>query len=176
MSTEGPDTVKGDARCDEVVAAGVLQGMDLIEPALTHTRPVSPRSAREISLYATWARRCGSWLVDLTVLAATIVALSLVWTPAGALAFLFLPVAYATVCHGGRRGQTVGKRLLKISVRDDASLGRLGYWRALGRWIVTAVFWSLLLLPGVVDVLAPLWGRKRQAWHDKAVGSAVIRL
>jgi uncharacterized RDD family membrane protein YckC len=40
---------------------------------------------------------------------------------------------YVIVCHGGARGQTLGKQMMGIAVRDTAGLGRLGYKRAVGR-------------------------------------------
>jgi PASTA domain/RDD family len=54
-------------------------------------------------------------------------------------------------------------------VRDRTSLGRIGYPRAFARWFVIALFWLVLLLPGLLDGLSPLWDAKRQAWHDKVV-------
>jgi uncharacterized RDD family membrane protein YckC len=31
-------------------------------------------------------------------------------------------------------------------------------------------------LPGLIDVLFPLWDPKRQTLHDKAVGSVVVKV
>ena len=36
------------------------------------------------------------------------------------------------------------------------------------------VLWWLLLIPGLLDVLSPLWDGRRQTWHDKAVNSVVV--
>lgn len=81
--------------------------------------------------------------------------------------------AYYVLLEGGRSGATVGKMTLGIQVRD-AGGGALGYGRALGRRLVAGVLWWLLILPGLVDVLSPLWDRRRQTWHDKAVNAVVV--
>jgi uncharacterized RDD family membrane protein YckC len=59
-------------------------------------------------------------------------------------------------------------------VRDDTH-GVLGYGLALGRAVVEQVF----RYTGVVwllDMLFPLWDKKRQTLHDKIVKSVVIRV
>jgi uncharacterized RDD family membrane protein YckC len=150
--------------------------------------PAFTADAIAVELYATWARRLGAWLIDGLMLLGADTALTLAVTHGGSRdaplgwslfysAVLFLgPLAYCTLCHGSRAGQTLGKRAVAIAVRDRASLGRVSYARAFVRWLVTALFWMLLLLPGLLDGLWPLWDGKRQAWHDKIVGSVVIRL
>ena len=130
----------------------------------------------ELSLYASWSRRAGAWLVDATLLGLVTIAAARVSEAAAVLAILVLPAAYATFCNGGRNGQTVGKWVLNVSVRNAASLGRLGYGAAFVRWTATVVLRVLLFLPGVLDALSPLWDRRRQAWHDKAAGSVVVLL
>lgn len=87
---------------------------------------------------------------------------------------IIVSYAYYVILEGGAGGATVGKMALGIQVRDASALGPLGYGRALGRRLVASVLWWLLILPGLLDVLAPLWDRRRQTWHDKAVGSVVI--
>jgi len=73
------------------------------------------------------------------------------------------------------RSQTVGKRAVGIAVRDRASGQPIGFGRALGRWLIFAVLWYLLLIPGLLNALSPVWDREHQAWHDHAVGSVVVR-
>ena len=85
-----------------------------------------------------------------------------------------LSMAYYVILEGGRGGATVGKMALGIQVRDGSSFGPIGYGRALGRRLVAIVLWWLFILPGLLDVLSPLWDRRRQTWHDKAVRSVVV--
>ena len=53
-------------------------------------------------------------------------------------------------------------------------MGPIGYGKALGRRLLASLFWWLLLIPGLLDVLWPLWDGRRQTWHDKVVGSVVV--
>src|SRR5262245_53737334 len=133
-------------------------------------------TAAEVSLYATWSRRAAAWLVDAALVGVAIVAAALASDVAETIAILVVPAAYATLCNGGRSGQTAGKRLLGLSVRHEASLGRLGYPAAFVRWLVALILWSLMLLPGVLHAFWPLWDEKRRALHDRAAGSVVVRL
>jgi uncharacterized RDD family membrane protein YckC len=83
---------------------------------------------------------------------------------------------YYAAMNGSRRGQTVGKMALGIAVRDARTGAPIGFWRALGRYLVTIVFHWLLYIPYVLDSLAPLWDARRQAWHDKVAHSVVVDL
>jgi uncharacterized RDD family membrane protein YckC len=83
---------------------------------------------------------------------------------------------YYAIMNGRWRGQTVGKLALSIAVRDARTGTLIGFWRAFGRYLITIVFMLLLYLPYLIDSLAPLWDRRRQAWHDKVVHSVVVDL
>ena len=83
---------------------------------------------------------------------------------------------YYSIMNGSRRGQTVGKMALGIAVRDARTGGPIGFWRALGRNLITVVFRILVFIPYILDSLAPLWDARRQAWHDKVVHSVVVDL
>jgi uncharacterized RDD family membrane protein YckC len=83
---------------------------------------------------------------------------------------------YFTLCVG-RSGQTVGKRAVRIAIRDAEDVAQpIGYGRALARWFVTAILWFLYSVPAVVDHLWPLWDKRNQSLHDKAARSVVIRV
>lgn len=86
-----------------------------------------------------------------------------------------LIAAYFTVCHGGRRGRTVGKAILGISVRDALTCGPIGHLTAFVRWLVGLLFW-VFVIPEILDGFSPLWNDRRQAWHDRAVGTVVVRV
>jgi uncharacterized RDD family membrane protein YckC len=85
-------------------------------------------------------------------------------------------VLYAGIMNGSRRGQTVGKMALSIAVRDARTGGPIGVWRGLARYAITVVFELFLIIPCLIDNLAPLWDGRRQAWHDKVVHSVVVDL
>ena len=74
------------------------------------------------------------------------------------------------------RGQTVGKLALGIAVRSDQTGYPIGTGRGMARRALYILLWAALFIPGLLNVLSPLWDRKRQAWHDHAVGSVVIKV
>lgn len=94
----------------------------------------------------------------------------------GNLILLLVGVAYYVFFNGGEKGQTPGKMVMKIQVRDEATGGPAGYGKAALRYIVGAVLFLLCFIPGVVDMLFPLWDPKRQTLHDKAANTLVIDL
>ena len=87
---------------------------------------------------------------------------------------LIVTLAYHVILEGGPRGATVGKMALNLTVRDESTLEPIGYGRALGRRLMAHLLWVLLIIPGILDLLAPLWNRQRQTWHDSIVGSVVV--
>jgi uncharacterized RDD family membrane protein YckC len=88
-----------------------------------------------------------------------------------------LPLAlYYGIMNGSRRGQTVGKMALGIAVRDARTGQRIGFWRGVGRYSITVVFALVLLVPYLLDNLAPLWNGRNQAWHDRVAHSVVVDL
>lgn len=87
--------------------------------------------------------------------------------------FVFIP-AYFALSHGGESGATLGKRLLNIRVADLQDGSRVGVGRAFLRWIVAGLFWTFLYVPGILNLLWPLWDPQRQSWHDKIANSVVV--
>jgi uncharacterized RDD family membrane protein YckC len=86
----------------------------------------------------------------------------------------FIPqIIYFAILDG--QSQTLGKKVLRIAVRDQSSDQPIGFGRALGRWIIYLILWNVLFVPGLLNSLSPLWDSRRQAWHDHAVGSVVIK-
>jgi uncharacterized RDD family membrane protein YckC len=155
--------------------------------------------------YATWAIRLGGWLIDLVVFLVPLILFFVLFRHTNtlevhlmarrgthvrrhisALPFLLtgvLYVIYGTVLCGSSRGQTVGMMAVGVrAVRDDPSLGQLGYGRAFARALFEQVLrlidlvFFLLGLVWLLDMLFPLWDRKRQTLHDKVAGSVVLRL
>ena len=91
------------------------------------------------------------------------------------LIYLVLYGAYFVYFHGNERGQTPGKMIMKIQVRDEATGGALGYGKAALRMVVGwALSWFTCGIGGLLDGLWPLWDPKRQALHDKAANTLVI--
>jgi uncharacterized RDD family membrane protein YckC len=140
--------------------------------------------------YASWGRRLGAYLLDVLVIAVPLIAIIGVALAAGspedendsswtavAIAYLLtivVPFVYFTLMHGRESGQTLGKKWLGIRVVDGSSGNSIGYGRAFGRYAISFVF-GLFVIPSILDYLWPLWDQKKQALHDKVVGSIVVR-
>jgi uncharacterized RDD family membrane protein YckC len=86
---------------------------------------------------------------------------------------LLISAVYFAFFHG-RTGQTPGDAVLGIKVVDyrDGTGGPIGYGRAALRWLVSLVSAVVFLL----GYLWMLWDAEKQTWHDKAVGSVVVKL
>lgn len=130
-----------------------------------------------------WWSRVGAHLVDQLALLALAVVAGLVVTGAsgggdagwavGLIVYLIGSPVYYTVGHGSRSGQTWGKRMCGIAVRDAADSGRVGYGQAFWRWLSMLIL-GLIPLAGILNYLAPLWTRDNQAWHDKMARTIVV--
>ena len=95
----------------------------------------------------------------------------------GNLVIFALGIAYYVFFHGSEKGQTPGKMVMKIQVRDEATGGRVSYGKAALRYIVQLLLAVLTCgIGGLIDGLFPLWDPKRQAIHDKAANTLVIDL
>jgi len=83
----------------------------------------------------------------------------------------------------GSRGQTLGKRMMRIKVVAVEHTEPIGFGRAFRRWLRLGMwtpFWGCAgfgLLMQLVDSLSPLFDpRLRQALHDKTARTVVIAL
>ena len=155
--------------------------------------------------YATWGTRLGGYLIDLFIFIPVLIILAVLFRHThvatvhfsmqtngvqhqrslSLLSFIVTGVAsliYGTVLVGGKRGQTVGMMAVGIRAVRDGTHDMVGYGRALGRALVEEVFrllGSATIILGVVwllDMLFPLWDRKRQTLHDKIAKTVVLRV
>ncbi len=84
-----------------------------------------------------------------------------------------LGLVYFVLLEGREKGQTIGKRVLGIQLRNATDGGRVGYGKALGRRLISSVYaYSIVGL--VPDLLWPLWDDRKQTLHDKVVHSVVV--
>jgi uncharacterized RDD family membrane protein YckC len=155
--------------------------------------------------YATWGTRLGGYLIDLLIFLPVLIVLYFVFKNMhvlqvhlmmrangthhrdhfSLLSFILtsvLFIVYSTLLCGGPRGQTVGMRVVGARVVRESTSDVLGYGMALGRAVVEQVFrllGILFILLGVVwllDMLWPLWDKKKQTLHDKVVHTVVLRV
>jgi uncharacterized RDD family membrane protein YckC len=131
---------------------------------------------------AAWGQRLPAYLLDelfvYVVTKLAVYALGLHRTFGARLLWLIMATAYFAFLNGSQEGQTFGKRLFGIAVRDDADGGAIGPGRAAMRYIVVGMFRIILFFFAFtgLDGLWPLWDRERQALHDKIAGSVVVRV
>ncbi|MGH9011728.1 MAG: RDD family protein [Acidimicrobiia bacterium] len=132
---------------------------------------------------AAWGRRLGAYLIDevlIRVLALLAVfALGLRHQFGGRVLWLLMAAAYYAVLNGSEMGQTFGKWVFGIQVRDATGEGgTIGVGRAGLRFVTIGLF-RLVPFFGLFTLLSglwPLWDARRQALHDKIAGSVVVRV
>ncbi|MEW6154814.1 MAG: RDD family protein [Actinomycetota bacterium] len=83
-------------------------------------------------------------------------------------------VGYSALMDGGPRQASVGKMAMRVLVADADTGGAIGPRRAALRRLVYLGLFYAFVIPGVVNALSPLWDRRRQAFHDRAVRSVVV--
>jgi uncharacterized RDD family membrane protein YckC len=127
---------------------------------------------------AEWWRRVAALVIDSAILWIPVVLVFHSMKPMARLGILTLvSVTYFVVLNGGRRGQTVGKVVWEIRVRDAATGGPLGLAKALRRHLLPAPFFMIPILGlalWLTDGLWPLWDSRRQALHDRLAASVVV--
>jgi uncharacterized RDD family membrane protein YckC len=127
---------------------------------------------------AEWWRRAAAVVIDTAVLwIPLMIATHSMERLARVAVGLVVGVVYFSLLNGSAKGQTLGKMVWQIRVRDAATGGPLGITKAAVRYIVPAlssVIPILGLFVGLTDGLWPLWDRRRQALHDKVAGSVVV--
>ena len=155
--------------------------------------------------YAGWGTRLGGYLIDAIIFIPVLVVLYVVLRHTHTLEVhlmtrrngthvrrsvsLLAPlitaglfVIYATVMYGGARGQTVGMMAVGVRVVRDEAHDALGYGRALWRASVEQflrILATVTVILGIIwllDMLFPLWDKRRQTLHDKLAKTVVLRV
>jgi uncharacterized RDD family membrane protein YckC len=125
---------------------------------------------------ADWWRRLLALVVDFAVLwLPTYAVTRSMDRPVRLAVITVLGVVYFALLNGGAKGQTLGKMLWGVRVRDAATGGPLGPAKAAVRYLAPAllsiVTFGLIWFP---DGLWLFWDRRRQTLHDKVAGSVVV--
>jgi uncharacterized RDD family membrane protein YckC len=155
--------------------------------------------------YAGWGTRLGGYLIDAVIFLPVLIVLYVAFRHTNVLdvhlmtrrhgtstrrsvsllaplitGLLFL--VYATVLYGGPRGQTVGMMAVGVKVVRAETHDVLGYGKALWRAFAEQFLrflGTVTLILGVIwllDMLFPLWDKKRQTLHDKLAKTVVLRV
>jgi len=148
-----------------------------------------------VSPYANYGRRLGGWLIDWLITSAigavvllplhavhethTIIVngssrLGFSVSPQGILLSALIVLIYGTALVGSARGQTIGMMAVRAKAVDASNGQPIGHARALGRAVFEYVLIWVLFVPWVVDMLFPLWDRRRQTLHDKVTNTVVV--
>lgn len=120
--------------------------------------------------------RAGFWvrfaaaLLDGLIVGVGAEILSLVLKTFGDYLAILLGIGYYAYLEGGRTGQTLGKRAMRIRVIDIHSTGPIGYPRGVVRYFGRIVSAIVIYL----GFLWMLWDREKQTWHDKFAGAVVV--
>ena len=132
---------------------------------------------------AAWGQRLGAYLVDEVFIGVidflAEFALGLRHEFGGRVLWLLMAAGYYAVLNGSEMGQTFGKRLFNIQVRDATGEGgTIGVGRAGLRFLTVGLFRIVPFfgLFTLLDGLWPLWDPRRHALHDKIAGSVVVRV
>ena len=115
-------------------------------------------------------RRFAAVFLDGVVIASVTTILFAISKTGSYLLSLLIALAYYTCLEGGRRGQTLGKRVLGIRVVDINTGESIGYNRAAVRY-VSSILSALAIYIGYLWML---WDAEKQTWHDKFVHSVVV--
>jgi uncharacterized RDD family membrane protein YckC len=127
--------------------------------------------------YAPWLSRVAAYLIDMVVV--FVIAIVLAGIAAGLLgpgaigAAFLLSILYFPLMHARESGQTLGKKALRIAVRDLKG-GRATVVQTFGRLCVVVLF-GLIPFLLLFDSLSPFWVERKRAYHDKIAGTAVIK-
>jgi uncharacterized RDD family membrane protein YckC len=129
---------------------------------------------------ADWWRRFAALVIDVAIM----------WIPLGFMTrsmdmgrytgfaiSVAIGVTYFTLLNGSRKGQTVGKMVWAIQVRDAATGGPLGYPKAAVRYLAPTLLWLIPILGfflWMAEGFTPFMDDRRRALHDKLVGSVVV--
>jgi uncharacterized RDD family membrane protein YckC len=115
-------------------------------------------------------RRFAAALIDGIVLSVVTVIFRLfLGTNGGSLVGLAISAVYFGYFHGGT-GQTPGDAVMSIRVVDAGGGDRVGWGRALWRWLVSYASGFALL----IGYLWMIWDGEKQTWHDKAARTYVV--
>jgi len=81
-------------------------------------------------------------------------------------------LVYVGLLEGGPTGQTLGRRAMNLRVVDSTT-GQpgIGFGRAVGRYFAKILSAIVLAL----GYLWMLWDSRKQTWHDKLVGTLVVK-
>lgn len=131
----------------------------------------SPSSFAQTSVqYAGFGIRFAAWVIDAILLGVVGEILNVAHIY---YASTLVAAVYFTALIGSTMQASLGMRVfgLKVVLEGGSEDEPIGYGKAFVRWLVSIVS-GLVIGLGYFWIL---WDPKKQAWHDKAAGTVVVR-
>jgi uncharacterized RDD family membrane protein YckC len=147
---------------------------------------------------AGWWRRVGATFADNLILLIPVNIIESVVagvshsTIVGILFGILVQGLYFVTLVKSEKGQTLGNRIARTRVIDEVSGGRVSQTQAIRRWGFMAIYQfaealavsaqsgvgSIIILicgaVGIVDILRPLWDKKKRTLHDQFATTLVV--
>lgn len=149
----------------------------------TATQATAQEVAREAATapFAGWWIRCGAWVIDYLILLIPGVLMGLIFGPLlGVVVNLGVWFAYfLLMTRNAQNGQSLGMQAVGIRVRREdgkpVDVQTVAIRQVLMQGIVASICFVLLVVPGIVYYLWPLWDRENRAPHDMVAKTRVVR-
>jgi uncharacterized RDD family membrane protein YckC len=93
------------------------------------------------------------------------IALAVLLYTAGFIAYLII------YCRMVSRGQSWGQKVTGVRVVDQETGASISAWRVLGRQLARILSGAICY----IGYLWMLWDNRKQTWHDKIVGTVVVK-
>jgi uncharacterized RDD family membrane protein YckC len=150
-----------------------------------YEQPTGPPSG--VPPFASWGSRALAQILDSLIVAVVpvIVAIALVVADqadlanivASGLGIVVGAIYYAVTMSrsGPRNGQTLGKQALDIRVVRESGEPIAPGFAALREVLVKSILMGICFIVLILDWLSMLWDDRNQCWHDKIVGSLVVK-
>ncbi len=92
------------------------------------------------------------------------------------LVIAILDMFYFAYFDGQTDGGTIGKKVMKIAVRDANTGQRPTLVMAGLRMLVFGLLFAFCYIPGIINALWPLWGAGGKAWHDMITNTQIVEV
>jgi uncharacterized RDD family membrane protein YckC len=144
------------------------------------TDPTATAGGGPVFTLSPWSKRALAALIDYGIIFVVGIVFAILDAIANTSAFNYL---WYLVSLGywiwqwirqGSSGQTIGKSAIGIKLVREQDASVVGPGLSIGRGVLRGIGFALCFIPGLVDVLFPLWDAKRQTVVDKMLNTVVI--
>lgn len=137
--------------------------------------------------FASWGSRALAYIIDGLIVGVVplIVYIALIAADnsdvagiaAGVLGFLLSILYYPLTMGraGDRNGQTIGMGAMNIRVVRESGEAVSGGFAFVRQVLVLGILMGICFIVQILNYLSPLWDDRNQAWHDKIVGTLVVK-